>query len=357
MIGIAKPMIDQQDADAVLAALKSGQLTGGPIVQEFETRLAQYSGYKHAVVVSSGTAALHIAMHALGIAPGDEVVVPDFTFIATANAARYVGATPVFADVDSRTFNIDPASLAQKITPRTKAIIPVSLYGQSYDVDAVGRIAREHGLPIVSDNCQAIGTAWDEKRNLGDAMATLSFYPTKNMTSTEGGAILTDRDELAEECRLWRNIGQRKPYDYAHVGYNYRLNSVSAALGLSQLKRLDQFTHKRQANARALNDLLSGLQGMTTPYADARATHVYNQYTLKIAGGKRDALKAHLQTQGVGSNVYYPMPLSTLDTFGKGSGLPNANQVCAEVLSIPVHPALTDEELHTVATAVKGFKG
>ncbi|MBI2445154.1 DegT/DnrJ/EryC1/StrS family aminotransferase [Candidatus Micrarchaeota archaeon] len=357
MIGIAKPMIDQTDADAVLSALKSGQLTGGPIVQQFETDLAQYSGYKHAVVVSSGTAALHIAMHALGIKAGDEVVVPDFTFIATANAARYVGATPVFADVDARTFNLDSASLASKITPKTKAIIPVSLYGQAYDVDAVSEIARKHDLPVISDNCQAIGTAWNAKRNLGDAMATLSFYPTKNMTSTEGGAILTDRDEWAEECRLWRNIGQRKPYDYAHVGYNYRLNSVSAALGLSQLKRLDAFTRKRQENARTLNDLLHGTAGIELPYADARATHVYNQYTLKVAGSKRDALKAHLQQSGVGSNVYYPMPLSTLETFGKTAGSPTANRISAEVLSIPVHPALTDDELQTVGAAVKSFKG
>jgi len=355
MIGIAKPMIDQQDADAVMAALKSGQLTGGPIVQEFETNLAQYSGYKHAIVVSSGTAALHIAMHALGLGPGDEVVVPDFTFIATANAPRYVGATPVFADVDGRTFNLDAASLSAQITERTKAIIPVSLYGQAYDVDAVREIAQKHDLPIISDNCQAIGTAWKGSRNLGDALATLSFYPTKNMTSTEGGAILTDRDGLAEECRLWRNIGQRAPYDYAHMGYNYRLNAVSSALGLSQLKKLDAFTQKRQDNARILNELLEGTPGVELPYADARGTHVYNQFTLKVRN--RDGLKAHLQQSGVGSNVYYPMPLSTLDTFGKKAGRPTALDVSARVLSIPVHPALTDDELQTVAAAVKSFKG
>ncbi len=355
MIPIAKPIIEQADVDAVVSALKSGQLTGGPIVQEFETELAKYSGYKHAVSVSSGTAALHIAMHALGIGKGDEVLVPDFTFIATANAPRYVQARPKFVDVDRRTFNIDGAKLAKKITPRTKAIIPVSLYGQAYDVDAVMEIARAHNLPVVSDNCQAIGTAWNGKRNFGDTLSTLSFYPTKNMTSTEGGAILTDRDDVADECRLWRNIGQRKPYDYAHVGYNYRLNSVSAALGLSQLRRLDTYTEKRRQNAKILNDLLAGVQTIRTPYTDARATHVYNQYT--IQANARDALKQHLTQSGVGSNVYYPMPLSQLDTFGAKKGCPGARRVSQRVLSLPVHPALSEDDLHTIAGAVKSFRG
>ena len=355
MIPIAKPIIEQSDIDAVVSALKSGQLTGGPIVQEFETELAKYSGYKHAVVVSSGTAALHIAMHALGIGKGDEVLVPDFTFIATANAPRYVQARPKFVDVDPRTFNIDAQKLAKKITPKTKAIIPVSLYGQAYDVDAVMELARAHQIPVVSDNCQAIGTAFNGKRNFGDTLSTLSFYPTKNMTSTEGGAILTDRDDLAEASRLWRNIGQRKPYDYVHVGYNYRLNSVSAALGLSQLRRLDASTEKRRQNAKILNDLLFGIKKIQTPFEDPRATHVYNQYTIQCKD--RDALKAHLAQNGVGSNVYYPMPLSQLDTFGAKNGSPIARRVSQRVLSLPVHPALSDTDLHTIADAVKSFKG
>lgn len=355
MIPIAKPLIEQADIDAVVAALQSGQLTGGPIVQQFETELAHYSGYKHAVVVSSGTAALHIAMHALGIGKGDDVLVPDFTFIATANAPRYVGAKPKFVDVNPRTFTIDPEKLANAITPKTKAIIPVSLYGHAYDVDAVTELARQHGIPVVSDNCQAIGAAWNGSRNFGDAMATLSFYPTKNMTSTEGGAILTDRDDLAEECRLWRNIGQRKPYDYAHVGYNYRLNSVSAALGLSQLHRLDAFTQKRRQNAKVLNELIGGTRGITTPFEDPRATHVYNQYTIQTP--HRDALKQHLAQSGVASNVYYPVPLSQLDTFGAKNPKPVTRRLCSRVLSLPVHPALSEADLQTIAAAVKSFKG
>ncbi|HLD75511.1 MAG TPA: aminotransferase class I/II-fold pyridoxal phosphate-dependent enzyme, partial [Candidatus Norongarragalinales archaeon] len=196
MIPIAKPLIEREEIDAVVSALKSGQLTGGPIVAEFESELAKYNEYKHAIAVSSGTAALHIAMHALGIKSKDHVVVPDFTFIATANAARFVGAKPVFCDVNQESFNLDPEKLAEKITPKTRAIIPVSLYGQAYDVDAVMKIAQEKNIPVVSDNCQAVGAAWNSSRNFKDAMATLSFYPTKNMTSTEGGAILTDRDDL-----------------------------------------------------------------------------------------------------------------------------------------------------------------
>lgn len=353
MISIAKPIIDAADVEAVVSALKSGQLTGGPIVSQFEAELAQYCGYKHAIVVSSGTAALHIAMHALGIGKGDEVVVPDFTFIATANAPRFVGARPKFVDVDRRTFNIDPEKLARKITPRTKAIIPVSLYGQAYDVDLVLEIAANHDIPVVSDNCQAVGAAFNGKRNFGDAMSTLSFYPTKNMTSTEGGAILTDRDDLAESSRLWRNIGQRKPYDYAHLGYNYRLNSVSAALGLSQLRRLDSFTQKRRENAKTLNDLLADTRGIALPFEDPRATHVYNQYTIKTKN--RDALKEHLTKAGVGSNVYYPVPLSQLDTFGSKPGCAVARKLCSQVLSLPVHPALSNEEVHAIAAAVKSF--
>src|SRR3989344_6723809 len=241
MISIAKPLVGREEAEAARKALESGMLTGGPFVEEFEKRLAEYHGYNFAVTVNSGTAALHVAAAALGLSQGDGIIVPDFTFIATANTARYCNAIPLFADVDRKTFNITAESidaLARK-HKNAKAIIPVSLYGQAYDVDAVREVAEKHSLKIISDNAQAIGTEWKGKRNLGDDCATLSFYPTKNITTCEGGAVLTDDPAIAEECKLWRNIGQRKPYDYAHLGYNFRLNAVSAAIGTVQLAKLD----------------------------------------------------------------------------------------------------------------------
>src|SRR3989338_2891036 len=234
MISIAKPLIGEEEIQAAKKALESGILTGGPLVEEFEKNLAEYCNYKHAIAVNSGTAALHVAAAALGIKQGDAIIVPDFTFIATANAARYVGAKPLFADVDRETFNLDAKSVEEvaKKNKNAKAIIPVSLYGQCYNVDEIKEVAEKYSLKIISDNAQAIGTEWKGKRNLRDDCQILSFYPTKNITTCEGGAVLTDDAQIAEECMLWRNIGQRKPYDYAHLGFNFRLPSVNAAIGI-----------------------------------------------------------------------------------------------------------------------------
>jgi len=364
MISIAKPLVGKEEAQAAAKALESGILTGGPFVEEFEKKLAEYCGYKHAVAVNSGTAALHVAVAAMGLNQGDQVIVPDFTFIATANAARYVNSTPLFADMQEKTFNLDAASVKKIASENKKAklVIPVSLYGQAYDVDAVKEVAEKHSLRILSDNAQAIGTEWNGKRNLGDDCAILSFYPTKNMTTGEGGAIVTDNAELAEECKLWRNIGQRKPYDYARLGFNYRLPSVNAAIGIEQLKKLDGFTAKRRKNAQVMDELLQNTSEIEIPFQDSRAKHVFNQYTIKVKEGrqKRDALKDFLAKNGVGSSIYYPAPLSTLETFSEISKAQNASNPIAlrlseQALSLPVHPAVSDEELKTIAGKVKEF--
>ena len=362
MISIAKPLVGSEEAEAARKALESGFLTGGPFVEEFEKKLASYCGYKHAIAVNSGTAALHVAAAALGVKENDGVITPDFTFIATANTARYLNATPYFADVDSKTFNLTGDGLRKMVkqAKNAKVVIPVSLYGQAYDVDGVKEAARENNLAVISDNCQAIGTEWKGKKNFGDDAAVLSFYPTKNITTCEGGAILTDRDDVAEESKLWRNIGQRKAYDYAHLGYNFRLNAVSAAIGTVQLGKIEFITQKRRENAKVLGELLQGIQEIEVPFEHANAKHVYNQFTIKVKGGKRDALKEFLGKNEIGTSIYYPIPLSKLQVFSQlpsaqSASSPVALELSVQALSLPVHPSVSSEELKLIASKVKEF--
>ncbi len=364
MISIAKPFVGSEEAEAARKALESGMLTGGPFVEEFEKKLAEYCNYKYAISVNSGTAALHVAAAALGLGEGDGIITPDFTFIATANTARYVGATPLFADVDSKTFNITAKSIGEIAakSKNAKAVIPVSLYGQAYAVDEVKEIAEKHSLKIISDNAQAIGTEWKGKRNFGDDCTILSFYPTKNITTCEGGAIVTDDPAIAEECKLWRNIGQRKPYDYAHLGFNFRLNAVSAAIGTEQLKKLGAITEKRRKNAKAMNELLQNVGGIETPFEDANAKHVYNQYTIKVKEGrkKRDELKEFLAKNEIGTSVYYPTPLSRLETFKEFAGRVENKvslELSGQVLSLPIHPGVSEENVKFIASKIKEFFG
>ncbi|MBI5227687.1 DegT/DnrJ/EryC1/StrS family aminotransferase [Candidatus Micrarchaeota archaeon] len=353
MIPIAKPLIGNEEKEAVLKVLESGILTGGEIVEEFEKRLAKYCGYKYGIAVNSGTAALHISCAALGIKNGDKVIVPDFTFIATANAAQYVGAKPIFAEVDEKTFNID----AKNLKETAKAIIPVSLYGQAYNVDEVKEFAKKNSMHIISDNCQAVGTKWKGKRNFSDDCAVLSFYPTKNITTAEGGAVLTDSEEIAGECRLWRNIGQKKPFEYIHLGHNFRMSSIHAAIGIEQLKKIDRFISLRIKNAKLINEYLDGIKNITIPYTDQNAIHTYNQYTIKIKNGKRDALKAFLAKNSIATAIYYPKPLSQLSVFSDSRKNHNtiAKKLSEEVLSVPIHPSITEENILVIAEKIKKF--
>lgn len=351
-------MISEAEINRVVEVLRSGQLAFGPVVEEFERALAAYSNYKHAVATTNGTTALHTAMAALGVERGDEVIVPDFTFIATANTPRFVGAKPVFVDVDARSFNISPEAVKAAITPKTKAILAVSLYGQAYDVDALKAIAKEKNLKLVSDNAQAIGAKWKGARNFGEDCATLSFYPTKNATTGEGGAVLTDSDEVAERCRIFRNHGQGAQYDYKAFGHNFRMTSLCAAIGIEQLKRVDDFNTARRKNAAAYNELLKPVaekNRIELPSEDERCFHVYHQYAIKVKHNKRDALRDFLKQKQIGSGVYYPAPLHSLPTFGARAKTPVTKQLCKEVLSLPIHPALTEQDVQTVAAAIKEF--
>ena len=345
MIPIAKPLVGEEELAEIRKVFDSGQLAQGEAVRRFEERLAEYQGYKHCVTTNSGTSALHAALLVLGVGHGDEVIVPDFSFISTASAVVLAGgAKPVFADVKADTFNLDVDAVKKAVTDKTKAVMPVSLYGQPYDADALHELCEEKGLHLVSDNCQAIGAEWRGKRNFGDDFAALSFYPTKNITTAEGGALLTDDAELADKARVTCNIGQRAKYEYECVGYNYRLSSVHAAIGLAQLKKLDEWTEARRKNAALYDKLLDAEE----PFVDRRCKHVYHQYTVRVRN--RDSALRKLRGSGVGASVYYPAPLHSLSVFASEADCPVTGELCKSVLSLPVHPALTGEEVREVAS-------
>jgi perosamine synthetase len=325
---------------------------------------------REAVAVSSGTAALHVALLAHGIGPGDEVVTSPFTFVATANAVLATGARPVFADVSEDDFNLDPARAAESIGERTRALLPVHLYGQAADMEAFAALARRHGLALIEDAAQAAGALFSGRKAGSFGTGCFSFYATKNMTTGEGGMITTDDPELAARARLLRDHGQRRRYVSETLGYNLRMTEVAAALGLAQLQKLDAFNERRRANARYLTERLSGLRaGVATPCELRGRYHVYHQYTIRVslpaclpdrmagqAGRGRDALLRHLRDRDIEAAVFYPLPVHKQPLY-KGLGhrerLPVAERLSREVLSLPVHPGLSRDDLDAVASAVR----
>ena len=338
MIPAARPLVGEDERRAVDAVLASGGLAQGPQVAAFEEEFGRLVDGVHCVAVNSGTSALHMALLALGIGQGDEVLVPSFTFAATANAVRLAGATPVFVDIDERTFCMDPASADAAVTERTRAIMPVHLYGHPADMDRLAALATSRNLLVLEDAAQAHAAQWQGRPvgALGDA-AAFSFYPTKNMTSGEGGMVTTASAEVARTVRLLRNQGMEKRYHNEIVGFNTRMSDVHAAIGRVQLQKLPAWTMQRQENAAFLTE---HLRGVVTPYVDPRAQHVYHQYTIRVPGHDRDAFVEQLAARGVGSGVYYPVPVHALPSFGLELDLPVTARVAAEVISLPVHPAL-----------------
>lgn len=361
-IPIARPIIGQEEIKAVEEVLKSGMLAQGEAVKSFEDEFAAYLGVKNAIAVNNGTVALDLAIKALDLEPGSEIITPAFTFIATANCALYQGLRPVFADVDEKTFNIDPDDLQKRITPRTKAVIGVHLYGQPFQISAVQEICQDRSIALVEDCAQAHGAEWKGKKVGSFGTGCFSFYPTKNMTTGEGGMITTDDDALAARLRLLRSHGDSGKYNHISLGYNYRMMNLQGALGRVQLRRLEEFTARRIANAGYLNDHIK-TTGISTPFQMDGVRHVYHQYVVRVEDelhASRERLMEYLQAKGVGSAVHYPKAVYQ-QPFYKDLGYtdvscPVAEDVSRRVMSLPVHPALSAEELQYISETMNSFE-
>jgi perosamine synthetase len=362
--------IDEDDIREVVRVLRSDWLTTGPAVEDFERALADYTGASHAVAVANGTAALHAAMFALQIGPGDEVIVPPLTFAATANCVVYQGATPVFADVAADTLLLDPVSVKEKITPRTKAVIAVDYAGQPCDYDALCGIARSHGLALVADACHALGGIYKGRRvgTLAD-LSTFSFHPVKPITTCEGGMITTDDPDLARRMRTFRNHGittghrERSQagtwfYEMTDLGYNYRLSDVQCALGISQLRKLDARVARRREIARQYDLAFASNSAVRPLRARADVAHAYHLYVVSVAADPgRDKLISALREQGIGANVHYPLvhlhPYYRNYHHGKPGLCPIAEEAYRHILSLPIFPQMTDADVSRVTCAVE----
>ncbi|MFJ1590073.1 DegT/DnrJ/EryC1/StrS family aminotransferase [Kitasatospora albolonga] len=360
-IPAARPVIGEDEIEAAVRVLRSGRVVQGPEVAAFEEGFSQLVDGRHCVAVNSGTSALHLLLLALGIGPGDEVIVPSFSFAASANAVRLVGADAVFADIEPGSFGLDPAAVETAITPRTAAIMPVHLYGHPAAMDRIVPIAEKHGLAIVEDACQAHAAALNGTPvGAFGAGGTFSFYPTKNMHSLEGGMVSTGDAELARTLRLLRNQGMEQRYANEIVGANMRMTDVSAAVGRVQLAKLEGWTEQRRANA-AYFDAHITAPAVTTPPVAEGARHIYHQYTVRVRGD-RDAAMAQLTEAGIGNAVYYPTPIHRLRPYwepdqkaGRTWELPETEKAAAEVVSLPVHPSLTRNDLERIVAAVNAL--
>jgi dTDP-4-amino-4,6-dideoxygalactose transaminase len=363
-IPIARPLLAQEEETALLRVLRSGQLAQGAQVALFEQRFAEFCQVPHAVAVSSGTAALHLALLAHEIGPGDEVITTAFTFAATANAILMVGAVPVFVDIDPQTYTLDPAQVEAALSPRTKALLPVHLYGHPCEMSPLVELARARGLALIEDACQAHAANIEGQPVGSFGTGCFSFYPTKNMTTGEGGMLTTSDPQIAERVCLLRNHGQAEHYTHASLGYNLRMTELQAALGLVQLTKLEAFTQQRIANAHILTEGLK--EAVKTPCVRPGYRHVYHQYTIQVPDS-RDAWASQLHARGIGTGIHYPRPLyeqpfyraSTkrfrlvppAGSFADGR-LPATETAARHVLSLPVHPALRAEELARVVEEV-----
>lgn len=356
MIRIAQPMIGEAEKKAVLTVLESGRLVAGPVTARLEEEFAaRVSGTRHAVAVANGTAALHLALLAHGIGPGDEVVTTALSFQATANMVLAGGARPVFVDI-GEDGNIDASLVERAITPRTKALLPVHLYGRLCDIEALAEIAGRHGVALIEDAAQAHGAKLGGRPAGSFGTGCFSFYATKNMMSGEGGMITTNDAAIAEKLRRLRAHGESERYKSIELGFNYRLTDIGAALALAQLDRLQEANEARRRNARFLS---SHLKGVVTPsFPEEDESHVWHQYTVRVPNG-RDALQAYLRQHDIEAAIYYPTPIPAqplyTDLGYDDSTCPVATRVSREVLSLPVHPGLSETDLETIVRHVNDW--
>lgn len=353
MIPISKPSIGAAERAAVLDVLDSGMIVQGPRTAELEERVADLCGVAHAIATSSGTTALHLALLAHDIGPGDEVITTPFSFIASTNSILLTGATPVFVDVEQATGNLDVSLIEGAITPRTRAVLPVHLYGQMCDMEPLVELTTRHDLMLLEDACQAIGATYDGKPAGSFGTAAFSLYATKNLAAGEGGMITTDDDEVADRCRLLRNHGMRVRYHHESLGYNARMTDLHAAIALAQIGRLPELDERRAERATGLT---SRIERVRTPVELDRRSHVWHQYTVQVGDDLvRDDVVAALAHAGVGTGVFYPIPLHRQPHIASIVGdvaLPVAERLADTVLSLPVHPEISMDDVAHIAKAV-----
>lgn len=354
MIALSKPFIGEAEKKAVLEVLDSGMLVQGTRTAKLEEKFAAVCGTQYAIATSSGTTALHVALLAHGIQSGDEVITTPFTFMASVNAILYLGARPVFVDIEEDTFNIAPELIEAAITPKTKAILPVHLYGYPCNMDAIMDIANRHKVVVIEDACQAVGARYQGKVVGSFGTGCFSLYATKNIMAGEGGMITTSDEALAQRCRMIRNHGMQRRYYHDMLGYNFRISDLHSAIGLAQVDRLDEFTEKRNANAAYFNENITSVK---IPRVREGYDHVWHQYTIRVDGGRsRDAAVKQLADAGVGAGIFYPIPAyrqTHLIQAGYGDvSLPVTESMVNEVISIPVHPQLIRTDLETIVAEV-----
>lgn len=358
--------IQKEIDQAVLNVIRSSAYINGPEVKEFQSDLEEYLQVKHVVPCANGTDALQIAMMALGLKPGDEVITATFTFVATAEVIALLGLTPVLVDVDPDTFNIDPEKIRAAITPKTKAIVPVHLFGQCADMDAIMEIAREHDLYVIEDAAQAIGAEYTFKDGTTAKAGTMghvggtSFFPSKNLGCMgDGGAIFTNDDELAESLRMIVNHGMKVRYYHDSIGVNSRLDTMQAAILKIKLAQLDEYNNARRAAADHYDAAFAGVPQIKTPVRDENSTHVFHQYTLQIEGADRNALQKHLQEKGVPAMIYYPVPLHLQKAYQddryKNGQFPVTEGLVNKVISLPMHTELADNQLNFITDSLLKF--
>lgn len=353
-IPIAKPNIGEEEIEAVATVMRSGVIASGAEVTEFEKEFADYCDTKYAIATSNGTTALHAGLLACGIGPGDEVIVPSFTFIATATSVSMCGARPVMVDVCEDSYCISPDAILNAITAKTKAVIGVHLFGQPCDISSVQEICSDHNLEFIEDSAQAHGSLYNGKKvgSFG-SIGCFSFYPTKNMTTGEGGMITTNNSVIADHARRLVNHGQAKKYLHTEIGYNYRLTNIGAAIGRVQLKKVDAMNHLRVKNAAFLTSHIKN-PAVTTPVQLDKCSHVFHQYVIRIGENKRDDLAIWLADKGIGSAVHYPIPVNEQPVYADFSNppCPVSSRLAKEVLSLPVYPGLSEMELLYICDSI-----